>query len=64
MNVGFSRNSLPRRKDVYHSSQWKKKIVKRHIAFYYLLIEMQLYALTFFGIEYIPQEVLNKIRDK
>ena len=25
MNVGFSRNSLPRRKDVYHSSQWKKK---------------------------------------
>ena len=42
----------------------KKKIVKGHIAFYYLLIEMQLYALTFFGIEYIPQEVLNKIRDK
>ena len=25
MNLGFSRNSLPRRKDVYHSSQWKKK---------------------------------------
>ena len=65
MNVGFSRNSLPRRKDVYHSSQWKKKkIVKGHIAFYYLLIEMQLYALIFFEIEYIPREALNKIRDK
>ena len=42
----------------------KKNIVKGHIAFYYLLIGMQLYALIFFEIEYIPREVLNKIRDK
>ena len=38
------------------------KEVKEHIGFHYLLTEIQLY--TFFGIEYIPQEVLNKIRDK
>ena len=39
------------------------KIVKEHIGFHYLLIEIQLYT-DFFGIEYIPLEVLNKIRYK
>ena len=37
------------------------KIVKEHIGFHYLLKEIQLYTLSFFGIEYIPQEELNKI---
>ena len=37
------------------------KTVKEHIRFHYLLTEIQLYT---FGIEYIPQEVLNKIIDK
>ena len=36
------------------------KILKEHIGFHCILIEILLYAL----IEYIPQEVLNKIRDK
>ena len=40
------------------------KIVKEHIGFHYLSTKMQLYTLIFFVIEYIPQEVLNKIKDK
>ena len=37
------------------------KIVNEHTGFHYLLTEMQLHT---FGIEYIPQEVLNKIKNK
>ena len=42
------------------------KIVKEHIGFHYLLTEINLYTVYFdsFGIEYIHQEVLNKIKDK
>ena len=37
------------------------EIVKEHTGFHYLLTEMQLHT---FGIEYIPQEVLSKIKNK
>ena len=42
------------------------KIVKEHIELHYLLIERQLYIsfFFFFGTAYIPQKVLNKIKDK
>ena len=40
------------------------KRIKEHIGFHYLLTETQLYTLIFFGIEYISQEVLNKIKDE
>ena len=41
------------------------KKVKEHIGFHYLFTEIQLAVyLDSFGIEYIPQEVSNKIRDK
>ena len=40
------------------------KIVKKHTGFHCLLTEIKLYISGFFEIEYIPQEVLNKIRDK
>ena len=39
------------------------RVVKKHIGFHYLLIEIVVYF-DFFGIEYIPQKLLNKIRDK
>ena len=39
------------------------KIVKEHIGFHYLLTEIQKYFHSF-AIEYIPLEVLTKIRDK
>ena len=35
--------------------------LKEHTGFHYLLTEMQLYT---FWIEYIPHNLLNKIRDK
>ena len=38
--------------------------VKKHIGSHYLLTEIQLWILIFFGNEYIPQEVLNCIKDK
>ena len=37
--------------------------MKENIGFHYLLIKIQLYALSLFGIEDIPKEVLNKFRD-
>ena len=37
------------------------KSIKEHSGFYYLLTEIQLCT---FGIEYNPQEVSNKIKDK
>ena len=37
---------------------------KKHIVFHYFLREIQLYLFDSFGIEYIPQEVLKKIKDK
>ena len=37
------------------------KIVKEHIRFNYLLTEIKMNT---FEIEYIPREVLNKIKDK
>ena len=37
------------------------KKVKEHIRFHYLLTKIQPCT---FGIEYIPQEVLNKVKDK
>ena len=40
------------------------KIVKEHIGFHYLFIKNIAKYFDSFGIEYIPQEVLNKIRDK
>ena len=40
-----------------------KKVMK-HIGFHYLLTKIQLYTCDSFGIEYIPQEILNKIKDK
>ena len=40
------------------------KKVKEHIGFHYLLTEILGVYLGSFGIEYILQEVLNKIRDK
>ena len=40
------------------------KIVKEQIGFHYLSTKIQLYTLILFGIEYILQEVLNKIKDK
>ena len=40
------------------------KTLKKHIGFHYLLTKRQLYIFNSFGIEYIPQEVLNKIKDK
>ena len=40
------------------------KIAKEHIGFHYLLTGFWLYFLIFFRIEYLPLEVLNKIRDK
>ena len=40
------------------------RIVKEHTGFHYLLTKIQLYTFDSFGIEYIPREVLNKIRDK
>ena len=39
------------------------KIVKEHIGFHYLLTEIRKYFHSF-AIEYIPLEVLTKIRDK
>ena len=39
------------------------RVVKKHIGFHYLLIEIVVYF-DFFRIEYIPQKLLNKIRDK
>ena len=36
--------------------------VKEHIGFHYLLTEMQPCTFMFFGIEYIPQDLLNKIK--
>ena len=41
-----------------------EKKIKEHIGFHYLLTEIQQYTLTFFWTEYVPQELLNKIRDK
>ena len=40
------------------------KIIKEHTGFHYLFIDKNI-AIYFdsFGIEYIPQEVLNKIKD-
>ena len=40
-----------------------KKVMK-HIGFHYLLTKIQLLYFDSFGIEYIPQEILNKIKDK
>ena len=40
------------------------KIVKEHIGFHYWATEIQLHTFDSFGIKYIPQEVLNKIKDK
>ena len=40
------------------------KKVKEHNECRYLLTEIQLYTFILFGIEYISQEVLNKIRNK
>ena len=40
------------------------KKVKEHIGFHYLLTEIQLYTLIFFGIEYIHEEVLTEIKNK
>ena len=38
--------------------------MKEHIGFHNFSTEIQLYTFIFFGTEYIPQEQLNKIRDK
>ena len=38
--------------------------VKGHIEFHYLLTEILLCTLFFFGIECVPRDVLNKIKDK
>ena len=40
------------------------KKVKEHIGFSYLLIELPLYTFIRLELEYIPQEVLNKIKNK
>ena len=40
------------------------KIVKEHIGFHYLLTKNLAVYFDSFGIEYIPLEVLNKIKDK
>ena len=39
------------------------KKVKEHVALHYLLTKIQLYF-DYFGVEYIPLESLNKIRNK
>ena len=53
--VFFSRNSLPRIKDETHVINLNdKKYIDRNAAVYF----------DSFGIEYISQEVLNKIKDK
>ena len=46
----------------YKFSWWKK--LKEYIGLHYLLREIQLCILILFETEYIPQEVLNKIKDK
>ena len=39
--------------------------IKEHIGFHYLLTEMKYSCvLWFFGTKYIPQELLNKIKDE
>ena len=40
------------------------KKVSERIGFHHLLTEIQLLTLIFFEIEYVSQEVLNKIKDK
>ena len=62
--MGFSRNNLPRIKDGVYAvnlddkkskeTDWVSLFIDRNKAAYF----------NYFGIEYIPQEVLNKIRDK
>ena len=40
------------------------KIVKEHIVFHYLLIKITAVYFDSYGTEYIPQEVLNKMKYK
>ena len=63
-NDVFSKNNLPRVKDGVHvinlddknskRTQWVSLFIYKNVAIYF----------DSFGIEYIPQEVLNKVRDK
>ena len=53
--------------NLYHKSSiinLDGKKVKEHIGFYYLLMKIQLCTFDSFGTEYIPQEVLSKIKEK
>ena len=60
----FSRNNLPRREDgtyvinlvdkIRKGTHWVSLFIHKSVAIYF----------DCFGIEYIPEEVLNKIRDK
>ena len=62
MNSVVSRNNLPSTNDGASLINFDDKKVKEQIGFHYLLTEIQLYTLIL--LEYIPQEVLNKIKDK
>ena len=59
-----SRNNLPRKKVGAYVINLHNKKVKEHIGIHYLLTEIQLYILILLNFEYIPQEILNKIKGK
>ena len=60
----FNGTDLPRIEDGAYITNFEYKKLKKRIGVRYLLIEILLCTLMFFGTDYIPQEVLSKIKDK
>ena len=63
-NGAFSRNNLPRIKDVAYIINLNDRKVKGHIGLHCLLDRSTAVCFDSFGIEYIPQEVFTKIKGK
>ena len=59
----MSRNNLLETKVGVYVIDLDDKKVKEHIGFHYLLTETQKLEILL-GIEYVPKEVLKKIKDK
>ena len=60
----FNGTDLPRIKVGAYVTNLEDKKLKKRIGVRYLLIKILLSPLMVFGTEYIPQEVLSKIKDK
>ena len=63
-NGAFSRNSLPRIKDEAYVTNLDYKTNKRRYRVSLIFDKNLAIYFDFFAIEYIPKEVLNKIKDK